>query len=77
MRVRHPKETDVKKKRFAEAQINAVLREQEAGGTTDEACRRHVISQQTFCRWKSKYGGPDVSDAQKLKALARRNGTSG
>ena len=70
MRVRHPKETDVKKSRFTEAQIIAVLREQEAGGTTDEVCRRHGISQQTFYRWKSKYGGLDVSDAQKPKASA-------
>jgi transposase-like protein len=51
VRVRHPKETDVKKSRFSEAQIIAVLREQEAGGATDEVCRRHGISQQTFYRW--------------------------
>jgi len=63
----------VKKSRFTEAQIIAVLREQEAGGTTDEVCRRHGISQQTFYRWKSKYGGLEVSDAQKLKALEDEN----
>jgi putative transposase len=63
----------VKKSRFTEAQIIAVLREQEAGGTTDEVCCRHGISHQTFYRWKSKYGGLDVSDAQKLKALEDEN----
>jgi putative transposase len=73
VRVRQPKETDVKKSRFTEAQIIGVLREQEAGGTTDEVCRRHGISQQTFYRWKSKYGGLEVSDAQKLKALEDEN----
>jgi putative transposase len=73
VRVRHPKETDVKKSRFTEAQIIGVLREQEAGGTTDEACRRHGISPQTFYRWKAKYGGLDVSDAQKLRGLEEGN----
>jgi putative transposase len=63
----------VKKSRFTEAQIIGVLREQEAGGTTGEVCRRHGISQQTFYRWKSKYGGLEVSDAQKLKALDDEN----
>ena len=63
----------MKKSRFTEAQIIGLLREQEAGGTTLEVCRRHVISQQTFYRWKSKYGGLEVSDAQKLKALEDEN----
>jgi putative transposase len=50
-----------------------VLREQEAGRTTDEFCRRHGISPQTYYRWKAKYGGLEVSDAQKLKALEDEN----
>lgn len=63
----------MKKSRFTEAQIIAVLREQEVGGSTEDVCRRHGISQQTFYRWKSKYGGMGVSDAQKLKGLEDEN----
>ena len=59
--------------RFSEAQIIGVLREQEAGGATAEVCRRHGISGQTFYRWKARYGGMDVSEAQKLKALEDEN----
>lgn len=44
-----------------------------SGGETDEVCRRHGISQQTFYRWKAKCGGTGVSDAQKLKALEDEN----
>jgi putative transposase len=63
----------MKKSRFSEAQMIGVLREQEAGAPTEDVCRRHGISQQTFYRWKSKYGGMEVSDAQKLKALEDEN----
>jgi len=59
--------------RFSEAQIIGVLREQEAGSPTAEVCRRHGISDQTFYRWKAKYGGMQASDAQKLKALEDEN----
>lgn len=61
------------KKRFTEEQIIAVLKEQEAGGKTGEVCRRHGISGATFYKWKAKYGGLDVSDARKLKALESEN----
>ena len=59
--------------RFSEAQIIGVLREQEAGGATAEVCRRHGISAQTFYRWKARYGGMDVSEARRLKALEDEN----
>lgn len=63
----------MKKSRFSESQMIGVLREQEAGAVTEEVCRRHGISQQAFYRWKSKYGGMEVYDAQKLKALEDEN----
>jgi len=59
--------------RFSEAQIIGVLQEQEAGSTTAEVCRRHGISEQTFYRWKAKYGGLEVSDAQRLRQLEEEN----
>ena len=62
----------MKKSRFNEAQIIGVLREQEAGSPA-EVCRRHGISEQTFYRWKAKYSGMNVSDAQKLKTLEDEN----
>lgn len=63
----------MKKGGFTEAQIIGSLREQETGGTTDAVCRQHGISQQTVYRGKAKYGGLEVSDAQKLKALEDEN----
>lgn len=61
------------KKRFTEEQIIQVLKEQEAHGKTGDVCRRHGISSATFYKWKAKYGGMDVSDAKKLKALESEN----
>lgn len=61
------------KKRFTEEQIIAILREAEAGATGKEVCRRHGISENTFYRWKSKFGGLDVSDAQRLRGLESEN----
>ena len=63
----------MRKSRYTEEQIVTLLKEQEAGVKTDELCRRHGISQQTFYRWKAKYGGLEVGDAQRLKALEVEN----
>ena len=59
--------------RFKEEQIIGILREQEAGASTAEVCRKHGVSSATFYEWKAKYGGLDVSDARRLKALEDEN----
>ena len=59
--------------RYTEEQIVALLKEHEAGVGTEELCRRHGISQQTFYRWKAKYGGMEPGDARKLKVLEDEN----
>ncbi|MDE1901328.1 MAG: transposase [Alphaproteobacteria bacterium] len=61
------------KKRFSEEQIIRVLKEAEAGAKTAELCRKHGISDATFYNWKAKFGGMDVSDAKRLKALEFEN----
>lgn len=63
----------MKGKRFSEEQIIGVLREQEAGGKTADVCRKHGITNTTFYRWKAKYGGMDVSEAKRLRALEDEN----
>ena len=63
----------MKRTRFTEDQIIVVLKEHEAGVKTADLCRKHGISQATFFKWKSKFGGMDVSDARKLKALEDEN----
>ena len=63
----------MKGRRFSEEQIIRILKESEAGAATKELCRRHGISEQTFYRWKAKFGGMEVSDAKKLRALEDEN----
>jgi putative transposase len=62
------------KRRFSEEQIIGILREQEAGGAVKEITRRHGISEQSFYRWKVKYGGMEVFDARRLRELEAENG---
>jgi putative transposase len=64
----------MKKKRFSEDQIIAVLKEAEAGAKTKELCRRHGISEPTFYNWKAKYAGMTVSEVRRLKELEAENG---
>ena len=64
----------MKRSRFSEEQIIGVLKEHEAGAKTADVCRKHGISEATFYSWKSKYGGLDVSEARRLKALESENG---
>jgi len=63
----------MKPSRFSEEQIIAILREQEAGAKTADVCRKHGVSSATFNKWKAKFGGMDVSDARRLRALEDEN----
>lgn len=63
----------MRKSRFTEQQIIGMLKEHESGMSTAEVCRKHGISDATFYKWRAKFGGMSVSDAQKLKALELEN----
>jgi putative transposase len=63
----------MKKSRYSEEQIIAVLKESQAGVPTSELCRKHGISDATFYNWRNRYGGMEVSDARRLKSLEDEN----
>ena len=64
----------MKRTRFSEEQIIGVLREHEAGAKTADLARKHGISEATLYNWRAKFGGMDVSDARRLRALEEENG---
>jgi putative transposase len=63
----------MKKSRYSEEQIIAVLKEHQAGIPVAELCRKHGISEATFYNWRSRYGGMEISDARRLKGLEEEN----
>jgi putative transposase len=63
----------MKKKRFTEEQIISILKEGEAGVPTAELCRKHGVSTASYYKWRSRYGGMEVSEAKKLRDLADEN----
>jgi len=63
----------MKRSRFNEEQIIGILKEHQAGATAADLCRKHGVSDATFYKWRSKYGGMELSDAKKLKAIEAEN----
>ena len=63
----------MKRKRFSEEQIIGILKTAELSGNIRSACAEHNVSEQTFYRWRNKYGGMEVSEAKKLRDLEREN----
>ncbi len=63
----------MKRSRFSEEQIIGILKEHQAGLTAADLCRKHGVSDATFYKWRSKYGGMEVSEARRLKTLEEEN----
>lgn len=63
----------MRKTRFTEEQMVAILHEQETGTTVEDICRKHGISNQTFYAWKKKFGGMDATDVKKMRTLEDEN----
>ena len=63
----------MRRSRYSDEQVIGILKQHQAGVGAKELCRKHGISDATFYKWRSKYGGMDVPDARKLKALEEEN----
>ena len=63
----------MKRKRYSEQQIIAILKEQQAGSPVAELARRHGVVENTIYRWQSKYGGLEISEATRLRELEQEN----